>query len=102
MGWVPTTGPRPDEILIKDNIIKNCLQDGMFLFLKDREDGFARYFPLEPIVTGNRLLNNGRAGIYVSNVYYYSQEMLDQIFSVIVFPVTFGESIMLQRSRLML
>lgn len=72
-GWVPTTGSRPDEILIKDNIIKNCLQDGMFLFSQGPGGWIPPdIFPLEPIVTENRLLNNGRAGIYVSNAYYYS------------------------------
>lgn len=29
-------------------------------------------FPLEPLVCGNTMQNNGRAGVYVSNLYYFS------------------------------
>ncbi|NMA55357.1 MAG: hypothetical protein GX952_05430 [Firmicutes bacterium] len=72
-GWVPTVEPVPSEILFTGNTIRTCQLDGIFLFSQG-PGGFISpdLFPLEPIITGNVLLDNGRAGVYVSNVYYYS------------------------------
>ena len=72
-GWVPTTIGSPEEILIKGNIIDNSSRDGMFLFSQG-PGGFISpdNFPLEPEIKNNILINKVRAGVYVSNVYYYS------------------------------
>lgn len=72
-GWVPTTGDAPDEILISYNQISNSARDAIFLFSQG-PGGFISpdNFPLEPVIKNNYLLNNGRAGVYVSNLYYYS------------------------------
>ena len=72
-GWVPTTGPIPAEILIQGNIIRTCARDAIYLFSQG-PGGFISpdLYPLEPQVSGNSLLGNTRAGIYVSNLYYYS------------------------------
>mgnify|MGYP000856873597 CR=1 FL=1 len=71
-GWVLTTGSQPDEILIANNRISNSSRDAIYLF-SQAPGGFipADIFPLEPIIRGNTLSSSGRAGIYVSNVYYY-------------------------------
>lgn len=72
-GWTPSFGPAPEEVLIVNNVITDSNQDGIFLFSQG-PGGFIPPdpFPLEPLVCGNTLQNNGRAGVYVSNVYYYS------------------------------
>lgn len=71
-GWVPTTGNPPDEILISGNEIKNSSRDGIHLFSQGT-GGFIPpdLFPLEPVIIGNKLEDNGRAGVYISNAYYY-------------------------------
>jgi nitrous oxidase accessory protein NosD len=72
-GWTPTSGSAPSQILIAGNIITNAAGDGIFLFSQG-PGGFISPdpFPLEPDVLDNQLLDNGRAGIYISNFYYYS------------------------------
>jgi hypothetical protein len=72
-GWTPTFGPAPSQILIAGNTITDAVQDGIFLFSQG-PGGFISPdpFPLEPDILNNQLLNNGRAGVYVSNFYYYS------------------------------
>ncbi len=72
-GWTPTFGPAPPQILIAGNTIVNSVQDGIFLFSQG-PGGFIPPdpFPLEPDVLNNQLRDNGRAGVYVSNFYYYS------------------------------
>ncbi|MFA5535849.1 MAG: right-handed parallel beta-helix repeat-containing protein [Bacillota bacterium] len=71
-GWVPTIGDPPDEILISDNKIKGSSRDAIYLFSQG-PGGFipADKFPLSPKIQGNILSHSGRAGVYVSNVYYY-------------------------------
>ena len=72
-GWMPTAGDPPDEILISYNNITNSIRDGIYLFSQG-PGGFIPpdQFPLEPVIKNNFLLYNGRAGVYVSNLYYYS------------------------------
>lgn len=72
-GWTPTIGPAPPQILIAGNTVVSSVQDGIFLFSQG-PGGFITPdpFPLEPDVLNNQLLNNGRAGVYISNFYYYS------------------------------
>ncbi len=71
-GWVPTTGGAPIELLISDNEIKNSSRDAIYLFSQGT-GGFIPpdLFPLEPAIIGNNLRDNGRAGVYISNAYYY-------------------------------
>ena len=72
-GWTPSFGPPPPQILISENTIANSSRDGLFLFSQG-PGGFIPPdpFPLEPTILDNQILNNGRAGIYVSNLYFYS------------------------------
>ena len=72
-GWTPTFEPAPSQILIAGNTIVNSTRDGLYLFSQG-SGGFIPPdpFPLEPDVLNNQLLANGRAGVYVSNFYYYS------------------------------
>lgn len=72
-GWVPTTGPAPDQILIRGNHIEGSVRDAIYLFSQG-PGGFIPpdAFPLEPLIIGNALLSSGRAGVYVSNFYYFS------------------------------
>ncbi len=71
-GWVPTTGSPPPQILITGNKIKDSLRDAIYLFSQG-PGGFIPpdIFPLEPVIKGNTLSDSGRAGVYVSNFYYY-------------------------------
>lgn len=72
-GWTPTSGPAPPQILISGNTITGSERDGIFLFSQGPGGWIpADPFPLEPDVLNNELLGNGRAGVYVSNLYYYS------------------------------
>ncbi|NMA94444.1 MAG: hypothetical protein GX974_00210 [Clostridiales bacterium] len=71
-GWVPTTGSSPTEILISDNEIKNSSRDAIYLFSQGTDGPISPdLFPLEPKIIGNNLRDNGRAGVYISNAYYY-------------------------------
>lgn len=72
-GWVPTIEIPPTQILIEDNKIIGSSGDAIYLFSQG-PGGFISpdIFPLEPKVTQNILQGNGRAGVYVSNLYYYS------------------------------
>ncbi len=72
-GWVPNSGDPPTEILIKNNEIKNSSRDAIYLFSQG-PGGFIPpdIFSLETLIVENVLINNERAGVYVSNNYYYS------------------------------
>ena len=72
-GWTPSFGPAPPQILIAENTIVNSVRDGIYLFSQG-PGGFISPdpFPLKPDVLNNQLLDNGRAGVYISNFYYYS------------------------------
>ncbi|HHU76314.1 MAG TPA: DUF1565 domain-containing protein [Firmicutes bacterium] len=72
-GWTPTSGPPPPQILIAGNTIDGSARDAIYLFSMGPGGWIpADPFPLEPDVLDNRLLNSGRAGVYVSYFYYYS------------------------------
>ena len=68
--WVPTTGPAPAQILISENTIANSIKDGIFLFSQG-PGGFnpPGPFPLEPDILNNQIIDNGQAGVHVSNLY---------------------------------
>ncbi|MDR9757301.1 MAG: right-handed parallel beta-helix repeat-containing protein [Thermoanaerobacterales bacterium] len=67
-GWVPQTGPPPDLILISSNRISNSATDGIFLYSQG-PGGFdpPDPFPLRPLISGNQIIGNGNAGVYLSN-----------------------------------
>lgn len=72
-GWTPTVGEAPEDIIISNNTIKNSALDAIYLFSQG-PGGFIPpdKFPLEPTIENNTLSDNGRAGVYISNLYYYS------------------------------
>lgn len=71
-GWMPTTGSPPTQILITGNRIKNSLRDAIYLFSQGPGGSIPPdIFPLEPLIKSNTLSDNGRAGVYVSNSYYF-------------------------------
>ncbi len=69
-GWVPSTGPAPDKILISSNRISDNALDGIYLYSQGA-GGFTPPdpFPLKPQISGNKINNNGNAGVFVSNVF---------------------------------
>ncbi|HZK18671.1 MAG TPA: right-handed parallel beta-helix repeat-containing protein [Clostridia bacterium] len=77
-GWVPTVGNPPNEILIDNNKIENSTRDAIYLFSQGA-GGFIPpdLFPLKPTIRNNTLVNSGRAGVYVSNSYYYGPGSAD-------------------------
>ncbi len=77
-GWVPAVGNPPNEILIANNKIENSTRDAIYLFSQG-EGGFISPdpFPLKPTIKNNTLINSGRAGVYVSNSYYYGPGSAD-------------------------
>lgn len=71
--WVPTVGPVPAEIRIEGNTIVDSSLDAIYLFTQGPGGWIPPdLYPLRPIVAGNDLRGNGRAGVYVSNLYYFS------------------------------
>ncbi len=92
-GWTPTSGNPPDEILIVNNQINNSSRDAIYLFSQG-SGGFIPpdLFPLEPKIKENVLSNSSRAGVYISNAYYYgpgsanpiinSNEIVDNVWGV--------------------
>ncbi|MTI94301.1 MAG: hypothetical protein FH749_02280 [Firmicutes bacterium] len=71
-GWVATSGPAP-EILITGNVIQESSRDGIYLFSQG-PGGFLPPdpYPLTPEITNNQVLDNGRAGVYISNLFFFS------------------------------
>ncbi len=68
--WSPSTGPEPESILISANKISHSSHDAIYLF----SQGPGSFLPpdpyaLKPLISDNQLLENGNAGVFVSNVF---------------------------------
>lgn len=67
-GWVPSAGPVPANIFITANRISHSSHDAIYLF----SQGPGSFIPpdpfaLKPLISDNILLENGNAGVFVSN-----------------------------------
>ncbi len=68
--WCPQVGPEPESIIISANRIGHSSHDAIYLF----SQGPGSFIPpdpyaLKPLISQNQLVENGNAGVLVSNVF---------------------------------
>lgn len=68
--WSPSTGPEPESILISANRIRHSSGDAIYLFSQGPGSFISPDpFALKPLISDNQLVENGNAGVFVSNIF---------------------------------